>query len=110
MAKLVCDGEEHACIIRDASTSGLKVKLFAPLHLGGPCEVELADGERHRARSVWTASACSFLNRLRSIGLSTRSVALVGGAIPPHYGVIFEQDFKPETLATIHGERDRFPE
>jgi hypothetical protein len=31
VAKLVVDGREQFCIIRDASTTGLKVRLFAPL-------------------------------------------------------------------------------
>lgn len=55
VAKLVVDGRERFCVIRDASTTGLKVRLFAPLQ--HPCEmaVELANGDRHNVETVWIA-------------------------------------------------------
>jgi EAL domain-containing protein (putative c-di-GMP-specific phosphodiesterase class I) len=54
VAKLVVDEHEHFCIIRDASSTGLKVKLFAPLPNHEDLAVELANGERYKAQCVWT--------------------------------------------------------
>lgn len=56
VAKLVIDGREQFCVIRDVSTTGLKVKLFGPLPQHAELALELANGDRHRAECVWTAS------------------------------------------------------
>jgi hypothetical protein len=69
VAKLACDGDEQYCIIRDASTTGLKVKLFAPLRHGGQLDVELANGERHPARCVWADGDSVGLQFLEPIAL-----------------------------------------
>ena len=55
VAKLIVDGREVFCVIRDASTTGLKVRLFTPLPDHAELAVEMANGDRHRARCVWTA-------------------------------------------------------
>ncbi|WP_082701754.1 PilZ domain-containing protein [Novosphingobium sp. FSW06-99] len=56
VAKLVVDGRERFCVIRDASATGLKVRLFAPLPHPAALWVELANGDRHRVECMWTAS------------------------------------------------------
>jgi len=53
VAKLVVDGREQFCVIRDASTTGLKVKLFAPLAQHRTLAVELANGDRHDVQCMW---------------------------------------------------------
>ena len=55
VAKLIVDGREVFCVIRDASTTGLKVRLFTPLPPHAELAVEMANGDRHRARCVWNA-------------------------------------------------------
>lgn len=55
VAKLIVDGREMFCVIRDASTTGLKVRLFTPLPPHAELAVEMANGDRHRARCVWSA-------------------------------------------------------
>ena len=55
VAKLIIDGREAFCVIRDASTTGLKVRLFTPLPDHAEMAIEMANGDRHRARCVWTA-------------------------------------------------------
>ena len=53
VAKLVVDGREQFCVIRDASATGLKVKLFAPIAPHKTLAVELANGDRHDAQCMW---------------------------------------------------------
>ncbi|WP_420384649.1 PilZ domain-containing protein [Novosphingobium sp.] len=53
VAKLVVDGREQFCVIRDASTTGLKVKLFGPLAQHRTLAVELANGDRHTVQCMW---------------------------------------------------------
>ena len=53
VAKLVVDGREQFCVIRDASATGLKVKLFGPLAPHKTLAVELANGDRHDTQCMW---------------------------------------------------------
>jgi hypothetical protein len=69
VAKLILDGREQFCVIRDASATGLKVKLFAPLPTHAELSVELANGDRHRAEAVWTAGDHAGLRFLEAIEL-----------------------------------------
>ncbi len=55
VAKLVIDGREQFCVIRDVSETGLKVKVFGPLSRDAELAVELANGDRHAAQCVWIA-------------------------------------------------------
>ena len=56
VAKLVVDGRERFCVIRDASATGLKVRLFAPLPHPAELWLELANGDRHAVECVWNAN------------------------------------------------------
>jgi hypothetical protein len=67
VAKLVVDDREQFCVIRDASTTGLKVRLFGPLPQHAELAVELANGDRHRAECVWTAGDHAGLRFLEPI-------------------------------------------
>lgn len=69
VAKLVVDGRERFCVIRDASATGLKVRLFAPLPQPATLEVELANGDRHRVECVWNANDHAGLRFLEPIEL-----------------------------------------
>jgi hypothetical protein len=69
VAKLVVDGREQFCVIRDASATGLKVRLFGPLAPHGALAVELANGDRHDAQCVWTAGDHAGLRFLAPIAL-----------------------------------------
>lgn len=52
-AKLVCDGAEYLCVLRDVSTSGIKARLFHPLPPGADLEIELGNGDRLPVEPVW---------------------------------------------------------
>jgi transposase-like protein len=71
VAKLIVDGREQFCIIRDATTKGIKVKLFAPLSDFRTLAVELADGERYPARCVWMADNNAGLEFLEPVALES---------------------------------------
>jgi hypothetical protein len=52
-AKLVYPFGEFLCIVRDVSTTGLRLKVFHPLPEGKEAEIELANGERYPLEWVW---------------------------------------------------------
>jgi hypothetical protein len=69
VAKLIVDGRERFCVIRDASATGLKVRLFAPLPHPAELALELANGDRHRVECVWNANDYAGLHFLEPIEL-----------------------------------------
>lgn len=54
-AKIIADGREFLCIIRDASASGLKIRLFSDLPQAREFTVELMTGDRYAVELVWMA-------------------------------------------------------
>lgn len=52
-AKLIVDGREYVCVLRDASDSGAKLRLFHPMPEGRVLELEMPDGSRHVFDLVW---------------------------------------------------------
>lgn len=52
-AKLVLGEREYLCIIRDASRTGVKLRLFNELPQAEGFELELANGERFAVEPVW---------------------------------------------------------
>lgn len=52
-AKLIVDGNEYLCVLRDISARGAKVRLFYPLPVGTDLAIELGNGERYPATVVW---------------------------------------------------------
>jgi hypothetical protein len=69
VAKLVVDGCEQFCVIRDASATGLKVRLFGPLPHPSDIAIELANGDRHSVECVWNANDHAGLRFLEPIEL-----------------------------------------
>jgi len=53
-AKLVADGREFLCILRDASATGIKLRIFHPVPPHRLLQLELGSGERHAIEQVWT--------------------------------------------------------
>lgn len=54
-AKLIVnETSEFLCVIRDASTSGMKIRLFNPLPPHRSLAVELSNGDRYALEHVWT--------------------------------------------------------
>lgn len=54
-AKLILDDErEFLCVIRDASTSGLKIRLFNPLPPCGSLAIEMSNGDRYPIEQIWS--------------------------------------------------------
>ena len=54
-AKLIVDGREYLCVLRDASSTGVKLRLFHPMPRGEAMALELANGERHPMKLRWQA-------------------------------------------------------
>jgi hypothetical protein len=79
LAKLITGNTEQFCIIRDASSSGLKVKLFTPLGPADDLQIELANGDRHRVRRVWDEGDCIGLRFVEPIALEQLMTPAQGG-------------------------------
>ena len=52
-AKLIAGEAEFLCIVRDASESGVSVRLFHPLPSDVPLLLEMPNGDRHALERVW---------------------------------------------------------
>ncbi len=52
-AKLVGPAGEYMCVIRDASETGVNVRLFHALPECGQMMLELQNGDQHEAKIVW---------------------------------------------------------
>lgn len=52
-AKLVSDDSEFLCVVRDASETGISVRLFHPLPPDVPLTLEMPNGDRHPLERVW---------------------------------------------------------
>lgn len=52
-AKLVSEAGEFLCILRDASASGIRARLFHPLPDTAAFQLELGNGERFPLEPVW---------------------------------------------------------
>lgn len=52
-AKLISETGEFLCVIRDASESGISVRIFHPLPEPPFMTVELQNGDRHHVELVW---------------------------------------------------------
>jgi len=52
-AKLVASDGEFLCVVRDASESGVSVRLFHPLPPDVPLTLEMPNGDRHLLERVW---------------------------------------------------------
>jgi hypothetical protein len=66
-AKIIADGREFLCIIRDASATGLKIRLFSPLPHAKDLAVELMTGDRYPVELVWHADDYAGLRFLKEI-------------------------------------------
>jgi len=66
-AKIIADGREFLCIIRDASATGLKVRLFSALPQARAIHVELVTGDRYRVELGWQADDHAGLRFLQGI-------------------------------------------
>lgn len=54
-AKLIVDGEsEFLCVIRDASVTGLKIRLFNPLPEHASLAIEMSNGDRYPVEQIWS--------------------------------------------------------
>jgi len=53
-AKLIVDDSgEFLCVVRDVSSSGIKIRLFNPLPAHDSLCLEMSNGERYRVEMVW---------------------------------------------------------
>lgn len=75
-AKLICSGREYLCIVRDASSEGLKIKHFGHLPESDGFTIELSNGECFAVDLVWQddhAAGLRFANEVdfaRIVGLA----------------------------------------
>ncbi len=68
-AKLVVGGNEFPCIIRDASATGVKVRLFQPLPATMDLAIELANGDHYPAQQVWAQDGHAGLRFLDEVAI-----------------------------------------
>ena len=54
-AKLVCEAGEFLCVVRDVSTTGVRLKLFHALPPHDRLALELANGDLYFVEKVWEA-------------------------------------------------------
>jgi hypothetical protein len=80
-AKLIVDGREYLCILRDASATGVKIRLFTPIPKHSRLAIELGNGDRHDARLVWTTHDHAGLQFLEEVDVQ-RLINERGGAHP----------------------------
>ena len=52
-AKLIVDGREYLCVLRDASATGVKVRIFHPLPPYLHIALETGSGERYPMELMW---------------------------------------------------------
>ncbi|HWK40646.1 MAG TPA: PilZ domain-containing protein [Croceibacterium sp.] len=52
-AKLVSPVSEFLCVVRDASETGISVRLFHPLPADVPLTLEMPNGDQHPLERVW---------------------------------------------------------
>jgi len=52
-AKLIADGREYLCVIRDVSASGVRVRTFHPIPQHQTLLLETDRGDRHLVELVW---------------------------------------------------------
>jgi hypothetical protein len=52
-AKIISSCGEYLCVLRDVSSTGIKVRLFHPLPTESRLILELANGERYPVERVW---------------------------------------------------------
>jgi len=78
VAKLTSPGAEFLCVVRDASETGISVRLFHPLPAGLDFTLELPNGDRHALERVWeTEGKAGF--RFREVVALERIVEARGG-------------------------------
>lgn len=53
-AKLIVDGREYLCVLRDASNTGVKIRLFHPLPPGDSLAIEVGGSDRYPADVMWS--------------------------------------------------------
>jgi hypothetical protein len=66
-AKLIADGVEYLCIIRDVSETGVKLRLFHPVPRAASLMIETASGQHYPMAVVWEAkneAGFRFLERI----------------------------------------------
>jgi len=66
-AKIIADGREFLCIIRDASATGLKIRLFCGLPQAREMAIEMVTGDRYPVELVWQADDYAGLRFLEKI-------------------------------------------
>ena len=52
-AKLIADGGDYLCIIRDVSETGIKLRLFHPVPHAASLMIETASGQHYPMQVVW---------------------------------------------------------
>ena len=70
-ARLILDGRDHLCVIRDISATGMKVRLFHPLPPHATLAVGLGNGEGHEAEVAWSDGDHLGLRFLAPISVET---------------------------------------
>lgn len=70
-AKLIADGTEYLCIIRDVSQTGLKLRLFHPAPRAEHMVIETASGQLYPMQMVWESNNEAGFRFLQPIDVET---------------------------------------
>ena len=52
-AKIIADGREYLCVMRDISATGVKLRMFHKLPQASRLELDIGNGEHHAMRLMW---------------------------------------------------------
>lgn len=81
-AKLIADdASELLCVIRDASASGLKIRMFTPLPASRAFKIEMSNGDRYPVELVWSDGEFAGFRFLDSVDVE-RLLDETHGAFP----------------------------
>lgn len=70
-AKLIADGVEHLCIIRDVSETGVKLRLFHPVPRAALLMIETASGQHYPMQVVWESKTEAGFRFVQPINVDT---------------------------------------
>jgi hypothetical protein len=86
VAKLLIDGEEMLCRIKNISARGIMAETLSPPEVQQPISVELRDGERLEGQVAWTskrAFGVTFADRIDIARVLTKDVSEEGRSARP---------------------------
>ncbi len=108
LGKLIADGREFLCVVRDVSEGGVKVRLFHALPDHRQLEIEFDNSERFRIHQVWQTGDLAGFSFVDEVDVG-RLIARQSDARPrrqPRLAVEVEATLSSSGLCTLVTLRD----